>query len=49
MNLHYEDDEDFMTGRKDWCWVEIEIDDEPLIETVFRKNEMAFMSVEMDS
>lgn len=34
VNLHYEDDEDFMFGRKDWCWIEIEIDLIPLFESM---------------
>ena len=34
INLHYEDDEDFMSGIKDWCWIEIEIDAEPLFESM---------------
>ena len=34
VNLHFEDDEDFMSGIKDWCWIEIEIDTEPLFESM---------------
>lgn len=34
VDLHYEDDEAFMHGEKDWCWIYIEIDEEPLIETL---------------
>ena len=30
-NLHFEDDEEFMLGAKDWCWLTIEIDPEPII------------------
>ena len=30
VNLHYEEDEDFMTGRTDSCWIIIDIDPEPL-------------------
>lgn len=33
VNLHYEDDKDFMDGIKDWCYIQIEIDDEPLFES----------------
>lgn len=32
VNLHYEEDEDFMLGLKDWCWIIIDIDTEPLFE-----------------
>lgn len=32
VNLHYEEDEDFMLGLKDWCWIIIDIDSEPLFE-----------------
>lgn len=34
VNLHYEDDEAFMSGEKDWCWIDIEIDQESLIEAL---------------
>lgn len=37
VNLHYEDDEDFMSGRTDSCWIIIEIDDEPLIESLKKR------------
>ncbi len=46
VDIHYEDDQDFMDGIKDWCWIEIEIDEEALIDTVFKKNEMEFTPVE---
>lgn len=32
VNLHYEEDEDFMLGLKDWCWIIVDIDPEPLFE-----------------
>ena len=32
VNLHYEEDEDFMLGLKDWCYILIDIDTEPLFE-----------------
>lgn len=32
VNLHYEEDEDFMLGLKDWCWIIIDVDTEPLFE-----------------
>ena len=32
VNLHYEEDEEFMLGLKDWCWIIIDIDTEPLFE-----------------
>ena len=34
VNLHYQDDEDFMLGLKDSCWIIIDIDDESLLETL---------------
>jgi len=30
-NLHWEDDEDFVNGRTDGCWIYFEIDPEPII------------------
>ena len=46
VNLHFEDDEDFMLGRTDSCWIIIDIDDEPLIETLARQKTEHFISVE---
>lgn len=48
VNLHYEDDEDFMSGRKDWCWIIIDVDDEPLFERMsnIRDKEQRFPTVE---
>lgn len=31
INLHYEDDKDFMDGRKDWCYIYFDCDPEPLV------------------
>jgi len=31
VNLHFEDDKDFMEGRKDWCWVIFDCDKESII------------------
>lgn len=39
VNLHYEEDEDFMLGLKDWCWIIIDIDNEPLFELQKRKKD----------
>lgn len=39
VNLHYEEDEDFMLGLKDWCWIIIDIDTEPLFELQKGKKE----------
>lgn len=39
VNLHYEDDEDFMLGLKDWCWIIIDIDEEPLFEMLKGKKQ----------
>lgn len=39
VNLHYQEDEDFMTGRTDHCWIIIDIDEEPLFELLARKKE----------
>lgn len=36
-NLHYKDDEDFMTGRTDCCWLTIDIDPEPIINRIGKK------------
>ena len=43
VNLHYEDDEDFMLGLKDHCWIIIDIDTEPLytLQKQKRDREMA--------
>lgn len=38
VNLHYEEDEDFMSGLTDSCWIIIDIDDEPLIESLAIKS-----------
>jgi len=32
VNLHYEDDQDFMDGLKDHCWIYIDVDTDPLFE-----------------
>jgi hypothetical protein len=32
VNLHYEDDADFMAGLKDECWIIIDVDPKPLFE-----------------
>lgn len=37
INLHYEDDVDFMEGRKDWCWIIFDCDPEPIIGRMKRK------------
>jgi hypothetical protein len=37
INLHYEEDLDFMEGRTDSCWIFIDIDDEPLFESMATK------------
>lgn len=42
-NLHYEDDIDFMEGRKNWCWIIFDVDDEPIIDRMDEK----FTEVEM--
>lgn len=34
VNLHFEDDIDFIEGRKDWCWIFFDVDDEPIIEKI---------------
>ena len=39
VNLHYEEDEDFMTGRTDYTWIIIDIDYEPLFELMKRKKD----------
>ena len=31
VNLHYEDDEDFMLGLKDWVWIIFDCDEKPII------------------
>ena len=31
VNLHFEDDQDFMEGRKDWCWIIFDCDEQPII------------------
>ena len=31
VNLHYQDDEDFMSGRKDSCWIYFDCDPEPIV------------------
>ena len=33
INLHFRDDEDFMNGRKDWCWLIFDCDPEPLFNS----------------
>ena len=39
VNLHYEEDEEFMSGEKDWCYIIIDIDEEPLFELLKRKKD----------
>ena len=31
VNLHYQEDEDFMSGKKDWVWIIFDLDKEPMI------------------
>lgn len=38
VNLHYQEDEDFMEGRTDSCWIFIDIDQEPLAELLSAMN-----------
>lgn len=38
VNLHYEEDDDFMSGRTDGCWIFIDIDEEPLFESMEDKS-----------
>lgn len=42
-NLRFEEDEDFMHGRKDWCWIFLDVDDEPIVNAIDQK----FTEVEM--
>lgn len=37
VNLHYQDDPDFMEGRKDWCYIIFDCDEEPLIGRINKK------------
>jgi len=37
VNLHFEDDKDFMEGRKDWCWIIFDVDEEPIINRMDEK------------
>ena len=37
INLHYQEDEEFMSGLTDSCWIIIDIDDEPLFELLDAK------------
>lgn len=39
VNLHYEEDEDFMCGLTDRCWIIIDIDEEPLFSSLSAKKE----------
>ena len=39
VNLHYEEDEDFLSGRTDYCWIIIDIDNEPLFELLKKKHD----------
>lgn len=43
VKLHYEDDIDFMEGRKNWCWIIFDVDDEPIVDRMDEK----FTEVEM--
>ena len=47
VNLHYMDDEDFACGLKDSCWVIIDIDDEPLVESLRRDKAEDIPGVEL--
>lgn len=46
VNLHYEEDENFMSGLTDSCWIFIDIDEEPLFETM-KPGPNNFTEVEM--
>lgn len=37
INLHFEDDKDFMEGRKDWCWIFFDVDDKPIVDKIDQK------------
>jgi len=37
VNLHFREDEDFMSGINDYCWITIDIDPEPLFELMSRR------------
>ena len=37
VNLHYQDDEDFMMGRKDWCWLIFDCDPQPIIGRITKR------------
>lgn len=37
VNLHFEEDENFMAGLTDSCWIIIDIDEEPLFELLKKK------------
>ncbi|MDT3386722.1 MAG: DUF6353 family protein [Bacteroidota bacterium] len=41
--LHYDEDEDFMEGRTEGCWIIIDIDSEPLFELMKRKKEREYL------
>lgn len=45
VNLHYEEDEDFMSGRKTSCWIIIDIDEEPLFELLKKKHDRETMNM----
>ena len=37
VNLHYQDDKDFMEGRTDSCWIIFECDPEPIVNRIGKK------------
>ena len=47
VNLHYKDDRDFMDGIADSCWIFIDIDDEPLFESLAPKTISDIPGVEL--
>jgi hypothetical protein len=38
VNLHFRDDQDFMDGRTDSCWIIFDCDPEPIIGRINKKN-----------
>lgn len=44
VNLHYQEDTDFMEGRTDSCWIIIDIDPEPLFELMKKKRDREIAS-----
>ena len=37
INWHYQEDEDFMTGRKDWVWIIFDVEKEPITKRIDQK------------